>query len=207
MNSALSRGVLFAGLVLNAAAGHAHTLSSIIVSVTMTHPDVVNITIAAEADPLIAKLEALAGISANPPTTVSDRRERMASLFPALRAHIDARVAGTPLVLDLQDVAVDDTAQTEIHMTARMQTGPPTFTWRSTFIFGAYQLSTRSGDAAGAIEWLQGAQTSTPVELELLRAENPHSAPGLTRIGQSLAMGALVVYAVGRRRVRRSVRL
>jgi len=198
MNHALGRGVLVAVLVLGATAGHAHTLASTIVSVTMTHPNRVTITIAAEADPLIAKLEALAGVSASATvTTARERRARIESLFPTLGAHIDARVAGTPLVLDLQDVAVDDTAQTEIHLTARMPTGTPTFTWQSTFIFGAYRLSTRS-DAADAIEWLQGPQTSTPIALDASR-----DASALwqhrTRIGHSLAMAALVVYVIGRR--------
>jgi hypothetical protein len=205
MNRALGRGVLFAVLVLGATAGHAHTLASTIVSVTMTHPNRVTITIAAEADPLIAKLEALAGVSGSGPlTTARERRARIESLFPALRAHIDARVAGTPLV-------VDDTAQTEIHLTARMPTGAPTFTWRSTFIFGAYRLSTRSGDGAGAIEWLQGPQTSTPIALEALRQEADGTAEPdasalwqyRTRIGHSLAMAALVIFVISRRRASR----
>src|SRR5687767_1153080 len=216
MNSVLGRGVLFAVLVLGATAGHAHTLASTMVSVTMTRPNLVSITIAAEADPLIAKLEALAGVSASdPPTTDRERRARIESLFPTLRAHIDARVAGTLLVLDLQDVAVDDTAQTEIHLTARMPTRAPTFTWRSTFIFGAYRLSSRSGDPADAIEWLQGPQTSTPIALEAPRAEDQGAtkAGGFalwqygTRIGHGLAMAALVIFVIGRRRASRRVRL
>ena len=216
MNSALGRGVLFAVLVLGATAGHAHTLASTIVSVTMTHPDLVTITIAAEADPLIAKLEALAGVSASGPlTTARERRARIESLFPTLRAHIDARVAGTPLVLDLQDVAVDDTAQTEIHLTARMPTGAPPFTWRSTFIFGAYRLATRSSDAADAIEWLQGPQTSTPIALEAPRAEADGTTEAdssalwqhRTRIGHGLAMASVVIFVIGRRRASRGVRL
>jgi len=215
MNSALGRGVLVAVLVLGATAGsgHAHTLASTIVSVTMTHHNRVTITIAAEADPLIAKLEALAGVSASGPlTTARERHARIESLVPTLRAHIDARVASTPLVLDLQDVAVDDTGQTEIHLTARTPTETPTFTWRSTFIFGAYRLSTRSGDAADAIEWLQGPQTSTPIALETPRAETDGTADlwqYRTRTGHSLAMAALVIYVLGRRRAsdKRRVRL
>src|SRR4030095_3960087 len=207
MNSALGRGVLVAVLVLAATVAHAHTLASTIVSVTMTHPNRVSITIAAEADPLIAKLEALAGVSASDAlTTARGPRGRIESLLPTLRAHMDARVAGTPLVLDLQDVAVDDTAQTEIHLIARMPTGAPTFTWRSTFIFGAYRLSTRSGDGADAIEWLQGPQTSTPIALEAPRAEADASAlwQHRTRVGHGLAMAALVVYVIGRRRATRA---
>jgi hypothetical protein len=209
MNRALGRGVLLAVLVLGATAGHAHTLASTIVSVTMTHPNLVSITIAAEADPLIAKLEALAGISASgPPTTARERRARIESLFPTLRAHIDARVADTPLVLDLQDVAVDDTAQTEIYLTARMPTGAPTFTWRSTFIFGAYRLSSRTDDAADAIEWLQGPQTSRPIALDVPGQGTAEAGASAlwqyrTRIGHGLAMAAIVIYVIGRRRASR----
>jgi hypothetical protein len=167
----------------------------------MARPDTVTITIAAEADPLIAKLEALASMTASgPPTTADSRRARITSLFPTLRAHIDARAAGTPLTLALEDVAVDDTAQTEIHLTARLPAGARTFTWRNTFVFGAYQLVTKSGSAAEVVEWLQGAQTGRTMTLERVRAEGVASAPSLNRIGHSLAMGALLVYVICRRR-------
>jgi len=196
---------LFAALLLNGAAGHAHTLASTIVSAKMTRADTVTVTIAAEADPLIAKLEALSGMTASGPMGSSaERRARLESLYPTLRAHIDARIAGQPLVLDLQDVAVDDTAQTEVRLTARLPVPSRggryesrDFTWRCTFIFGAYRF-TRMPD--GQIEWLQGPQTSAPVTLEQARAEALSSAPRFTRIGHSLAMGALVVYVICRRR-------
>ena len=200
MNRALRCGVVLALLLLNAAAGHAHTLASTVVSLAMTGPERVTITIAAEADPLIAKLEALGGMTgSDPPTTADSRRARITSLFPTLRAHIDARAAGSPLMLDLDSVTVDDTAQTELHLTARVPAGARTFTWRNTFIFGAYQLVTRSGSAADVVEWLQGPQTSRAVALEQVRADGMSSAP-LTRIGQTLAMGALVIYVICRRR-------
>jgi len=195
MNNARGGGVLFAFLVLSGAAVDAHTLAGTIVSVGTSRDNEVNITIAAEADPLIAKLEALAGVSASePPTTARDRRDRIASMFSTLRAHIDARVAGSPLILDLHDVVVDETAQTEIHVTAKMPAGQSMFTWQCTFIFGAYQLSTRSGSDAEAIEWLQGPQTSTPIALR-------GSPPGGNRVAAGLAMAAFTVYIIGRRTV------
>ena len=195
MNNARGGGVLFALLVLSGAAVDAHTLAGTIVSVNASRDHEVNITIAAEADPLIAKLEALAGVSASePPTTAHDRRDRIVSMFSTLRAHIDARVAGSPLVLDLHDVVVDETAQTEIHVTAKMPAGQSVFTWQCTFIFGAYQLSTRSRNDAEAIEWLQGPQTSRPVALR-------GSRPGGNRVAAGLAMAALTVYIIGRRTV------
>ena len=203
MRTALSCGLAFVAIALGAVAAHAHTLASTVVSVTMTHQGIVNITIAAEADPLIVKLEALAGAAASaPPATTAERRARLESLSPTLRSHIDARIAGSPLTLDLQDVAVDDTAQTEIHLTARVPPGSPSFTWRSTFIFGAYQLAITSGDAAESIEWLQGPHASTPISLKPARAKTEPVVAGetYTRIGPALAMGALVVYVISRRR-------
>lgn len=203
MNAGLWRGVLCAVLVCRAVTAHAHTLASTVVSVKMTQPGTVSVRIAAEADPFIAKLEALAGIAASdPPTTSEERRSRIESLFPTLRAHLDARVGGTPLVLELRDIAVDDTAQAEMHLTAKVGDGPHTFRWRSTFIFGAYQLATSSAGAAEQVEWLQGPQVSAPITLEPLRATSGASIGGSTglRIGHSLTMGALVVYVLRRRR-------
>jgi hypothetical protein len=203
MNASSCRGVLCAVLVLRAATAHAHALASTIVSVTMTRPGTLEVTIAAEADPFIAKLEALAGIAtSDPPTTREGRRSRIESLFPTLRSHIDGRVTGIPLVLELQDVAVDDTAQVEMHLTAKVGDGPQTFSWRSTFIFGAYQLATRSGGAAERVEWLQGPQTSAPITLEPIHATGGASVGGSTglRIGHGLAMCVLVVYILRRRR-------
>jgi hypothetical protein len=205
MNGALYCGVVFAVLLTNAAAGQAHSLASTIVSVTMTRPGTVQVTIAAEADPLIAKLEALAGAAeSEPPATSGERRARLEALFPTLRANIDARVAGESLVLELQDVEVDDTAQTEIHLVATPPGGPQHLTWRCTFLFGAYQLA--SGDAAGDVQWLQGPQTSTPIALVPPHTAGESFAPALTRIGHSIAMGTLVVYVIRRRASTRSVR-
>ena len=206
MNGALCAAVVFAVLLANAAAGRAHSLASTIVSVTMTRPGTVHVTIAAEADPLIAKLEALAGVAeSGPPATSGERRARLEALFPTLRANIDARVAGEPLVLELQDVEVDDTAQTELHLFATLPGGSQDLTWRCTFIFGAYQLA--NGDTAEDIQWLQGPQTSAPIALVSPHTDGPSLAPTLTRIGHSLAMGALVVYVIRRRASTRSVRL
>jgi hypothetical protein len=195
MNRACHRGIVFALLGLSGATGGAHTLAGTIVSVIPGRDNEVNITIAAEADPLIAKLEALAGVSASePPTTARDRRDRIVSMSSILRGHIDARVADSPLVLDLHDVVVDDTARTEIHLTAQMPAARSTFTWRCTFIFGAYRLSTRSGNGVEAIEWLQGPQASQQVALQGFRT-------GGNRVAAGVAVTALVVFLIGRRAI------
>jgi hypothetical protein len=201
-----SRVFVVVAVLLGTVSANAHTLAGTLISVAAVRAGVVTITIAAEADPLIAKLEALAGVpSSEALTTSADRRARLESLLPTLRANIDAQIAGTPLALELQDLSVDDTAQTEIHLTGRIPTEASRFTWRSTFIFGAYRLGITSGDAAEVVEWLQGPQTSTPITLEPLRGATPSSALGLidTRIVHSLAMGALIVYFIRRVRAQR----
>jgi hypothetical protein len=206
MNRARHGVVLLAVLLLNAVAGHSHTLAGTVVSVTMTRSNAVALSIAADADPLIAKLEALAGVAAaGSPASAAERRARLEALFPTLRAHIDARVAGEALALDLQDVAVDDTAHTEVRLTARLPRQPEggrhervdAFTWRCTFVFGAYQFTSTQGEH---IEWLQGPQTSAPVALQEAHAEALSSAPRFTRVGHSLPVVALVVYVIYRRR-------
>lgn len=188
-------GVVFAAVLGGAIPVHTHSLANTIVSVTMTPHLMVDVTIAAEADPLIAKLETLGGRSASEaPATSAERRARLESLVPTLRAHIDARVAGEPVSFELRAVDVDDTAQTSIHLTAPIPPGSATFTWGCTFIFGAYQLSTRSGNGVEAIEWLQGSQASKPVALQA-------SPPGANRIAAGVAMTALVVFIIGRRAI------
>jgi hypothetical protein len=202
MSRVLCPALLVTTLLLNVARADAHVLAGTIVSVAVTRTGSVTVTIAAEADPLIAKLEALGGVFSDTPLTNDERRARLESLFPTLRAHIDGRLSGTPLDFTLRDVLVDDTAQVEVHLTARVPDVPQTFTWRSTFVFGAYQLKTTSADESEAVEWLQGPQTSTPIALEP-SPEDEGSAGSVTysRIMHGLAMGALVVYVLTRRRV------
>jgi hypothetical protein len=198
-----SRVCITIAVLLTAVTGHAHTLAGTIIAVTTPTPGIVTIAIEAEADPLIAKLEALASVPASSPSTSDERRLRIHSLFPTLRANIDARIAGEPLALEVQEIAVDDTAQTAIRLTAKMPDSQPIFTLRTTFIYGAYQLSVTNGDGPEAAEWLQGPQTSTPIALEPSRVKTMTSGLTATRIGHGLAMGALVVYVIGRRRSQR----
>ena len=60
------------------------------------------VTIAADADALIAKLEALAGAPVSLPRTAAERRARIESLSSTLVAQLDMRASETPLALRLQ---------------------------------------------------------------------------------------------------------
>lgn len=189
-------------LLVNAATTHGHTLAGTMISVSVSRPEIVTITIAAEADPLITKLEALAGTStADSVMTSAARRARIVSLLPTLLANVEASIGRQRVALELQDVVVDDTAQTEIRLRGRMPPDATAFTWRSTFVVGAYRM-TIVGRAGEVIEWLQGSQTSTPVDLDSQPASNERLAlqANITRVGHGLAMGALIVYFVRRRR-------
>jgi hypothetical protein len=198
--------LLVATVLLCASGARAHTLAGTTVTLTVAQPRTVTVMIAAEADPLIAKLETLADADqSHPPVASDDRRVRLVSLFPTLRENIDARIDEMPLALELDSLAVDDTAQVEIRLTAAIPHGPGMFTWRSTFVFGAYRLAVASDHAADEVEWLHGPQRSTPIALASSQAGAKYSAQGLTRIGHSLAMGTLVLYVLRRRS--RSTRL
>jgi hypothetical protein len=185
-----------------AAPAFGHALASTIVSVAETRPGLIEVTVEAEADALIAKLEALSGAPASqPPATREERRARLESLWPSLRAHIEARVNGQPVVFELRDTTVDDTAQAAIHLRAKTPAGRHEFTWRSTFVFGAYRLATKDGRDADVIQWLQGPQTSAPITLAATSALRVIGDGWLsTRIGHGLAVSGLVVFVLVRRR-------
>lgn len=200
----LQRAAIVLALLSFAASSHAHALATTTVSIVETRAGLIEVTIEAEADALIAKLEALAGIPGTIPATMAARREALESLIPTLQAHIDARVNGAPLDLTLRDITVDDTAQAAIHFTASASSESREFTWRSTFIFGAYQLTIKSGHDSDKVQWLQGPQTSAPITLVpaggLAEAEASALRVFGSRISNGLMMSALVVFVLVRRR-------
>jgi hypothetical protein len=160
-------------LALAAASLSAHPLATTTVSIAAASPEHLTVTIAAEADPLIAKLEVLAGVPASSPAAAASRRARLQSLAPALINHIDARLDGLRLALQLQGVDVDDTAQTEIRLTAAISPGPRMLTWQSTFVFGSYPIAVRGPEGVEVVQWLQGPTASTPIHLDA-----PHAPQG-----------------------------
>jgi hydrogenase/urease accessory protein HupE len=167
----------------------AHPLATTTVSIVLTEAGSLNLTIAADADALIAKLEALAGEPVSLPRSAAERRARIESLSSTLIAHVDARANDAPLALQLDNVIVDETAQTEVRFSAAMPSGSQTLTWRSTFMFGSYPIAVRGFDGREIIEWLQGPQTSRPIALDSPRAP--------TRFVNGLAMGFTHIVPAG----------
>ena len=76
----------------------------------------------------------------------------------------------SPLVWRLQDVRVDETAQTELLLTSTLPAGARTLTWRSDLVVGSYPVAVRSLEGEEVIEWLRGPQASRPIALEAGRS-------------------------------------
>jgi hydrogenase/urease accessory protein HupE len=156
----------------------AHPLATTTVSLAPGDRGTVDIAIAAEADPLIAKLEALAlaGIAdSSIEATREGRQARLIDLSQTLISHIDLRADGISMIPVLSAVSVDETGQAEIRLIATLPsstvrlkadtTSATTLTWRSTFVFGSYPLAVRTMDGHEVVEWLQGPQASSPIAL------------------------------------------
>jgi hydrogenase/urease accessory protein HupE len=167
----------------------AHPLATTTVSIAVDHGPGLDVAIAADVDPLIAKLEALAGLPASSPRTREDRAERLRALMATLFTHIDLRVDDARTMPVLRQITIDETAQAEIRLTAAMAPGAREVTWRSTFIFGSYPVAVRGSDGREAIEWLQGPQPSAPIAL----------AAAATPVGfiRGLAMGFTHIVPAG----------
>ena len=141
------RALLIGAALLSASApAVAHPLATTTVSIAVD-AETLNLTLGADADALIAALEARAGAPVSGSMqTAADRRARLELLWPTLVAQIETRLNETPLVWRLQDVAIDEAAQTEMRFTAARPPGSRTLTWRNLLVAGSYPLAVRTLD-------------------------------------------------------------
>jgi len=142
----------------------AHPLATTTVAIAVRSDDV-HVIIAADADPLIAKLEALGDLAPSAIRTGDERTARLRDLTATLLSHLDLRTDGSPLALESQRVSVDDTGQATWQLRASLPPRAQSLTWRSTFIFGSYPLAVRQMSGRESVEWLQGPETSAPVAI------------------------------------------
>lgn len=147
----------------------AHPLATATISIAATEAGIVTLTFTADADALVARLEALDEAPVSP-LGAEKRRARIQSLFPELAAHIDLRADEMPLALRLERILVDDKAQAELHLTAAVPSAARALTWRSSLVAGSYPIAMRSADGQEVIEWLHGSQASEPLALGAARA-------------------------------------
>jgi hydrogenase/urease accessory protein HupE len=113
----------------------------------------VDVTVVADADPLRAKLEALAG-------------DEGADWRRVLIDHIDVRFDGSRVPLAWQDMSIDARARATVHLRGESMQAGKTMTWAATFIYGSYPVAIHISDsAAETVQWLQGPQASEPVAM------------------------------------------
>jgi hydrogenase/urease accessory protein HupE len=148
----------------------AHPLATTTVSVRVEGRSV-GVTIVADADPLRAKLGALA-------------RNEGADWRQVLIDHVDLRFDGDRVPLAWQDVSMDPSGRATVRLHGEVVRPGKTMTWAATFVFGSYPLAIHLSDSGTeTVQWLQGPQTSEPVTIA--------GTTGFTRtVARALWLGA-----------------
>lgn len=158
----LRRGVgwLVATAALVSATGlNAHPASTFGVRLNVSTSTVTAI-LNADAGPLLARLDALAGVPPGGGDTLERIRRHAAMMAAMSQVTIDnSRVGLVPGV-----VRFNTDGQVEIVLTAPFTADTRAITWQSRLIYGAYPLSVSHGsNEVETVFWLQGAETSAPV--------------------------------------------
>jgi len=130
----------------------------------------VTVTLNADATPLLATLDALAGGTATDGTVLSRVEAHSALITDRSLVLVDdvrvALTAGAP--------RINEDGQIEIPMTGELPASSTTVTWQGRWIFGTYPMSvTRGTDTTETVYWLDGQATSEPIPL---RASGAHVA-------------------------------
>ena len=124
-------------------------------------------TITADADPLIAKLEALSvdPLPSRSAATTAERGLRLDALSATLLAHVTIAFDGQIIALDAEPATLTDTGQATIRLTGISPAGARTLTWSSSLVYGSYPLAVRTPDGREIVQWLQAQERSQPVAL------------------------------------------
>jgi hydrogenase/urease accessory protein HupE len=166
------------GTLLLVATVEAHPVSTTTVAVAVQRDGRYVVAITADADPLIAKLEAL---STDPlPTggapTTEERAARLNALNHALLDHVALAFDGQKMTPTMAPVRVTENNQATIQLTGAAPAGARVVTWASSLVFGSYPLAVRSPDGREVVQWLAGHETSESVILAA-----PHRALAVGR--------------------------
>ena len=143
----------------------AHPTGTTSVSIAPRNDQAIEISITADADPLAAKLEALAREPQASSTATA--AVRIAALRQVVLDHVVLTVGQEPSALEWLDVAVNSDARVTIRLVARGPYASAPIVWRTSLVFGSYALVVRpAGSSSDVVEWLQGTESGTPVMLE-----------------------------------------
>jgi hydrogenase/urease accessory protein HupE len=145
----------------------AHPVSTTTVAVAVGADGRSVATITADADPLIAKLEALSvdPLPNRSAATATERASRLDALSATLLAHVTAAFDGQVIRLVAEPADVTDTGQATIRLTGVAPAGARMLTWSTSLVYGSYPLAVRAPDGREIVQWLQAQERSQPVAL------------------------------------------
>jgi hydrogenase/urease accessory protein HupE len=150
----------------------AHPLGTTTVSVRV-YGRSVDVIVVADADPLMTKLEALAGdesvaiagVGAGAGSAASSTA-RLTARRQTLIDQVDIRFDGDRVPLAWQEVSIDASARATIRLHGEAIRLGKAMTWAATFVYGSYPVAIHLSDSGTeTVQWLQGPQTTEPVAL------------------------------------------
>jgi hydrogenase/urease accessory protein HupE len=178
----LSRAQWASALALTAivtiARVEAHPLSTFGVRLNVSG-NVVTVTLNADAQPLLLKLDAL--VSSKP--SKEDVIDRVARHSELIRTLSMVKTNGLPVQLTRGAVRINEDSQVEIVLIGELPNDASLLTWQSRLIYGAYPLSVSHGtDPVESVFWLQGAEES-PAMSAYATVESVATFTGYTGLG------------------------
>ena len=145
----------------------AHPAADTEVVVTLDRSRGLEVTLATARDPLLLKLEALAGKAPDAALSEAAREGRILTLQSTLLGHLELTAEGKPVALAViaLDRVADRPGRIVIRFGGRLPPGATNLQWRAGLVYGSYVFAVQrdSGGASGpleAFEWINGPARS-----------------------------------------------
>ena len=146
----------------------AHPAADTEVVVTLDRTGACEVMFTTARDPLVLKLEALAGKPPDPPLSDAAREGRILTLHSTLAGHLELIVDGHPVTLTLiaTEGVTDRPGRITIRFAGRLPSSASQLQWRTRLVYGSYVFAVRRdrGDGSApleAFEWINGADLSS----------------------------------------------
>lgn len=181
----MTRGAVTAVLV--AAFGirlAAHPVATTTVSVHFDRTGHVVATIVADADAMIAKLDALSSqpLPADAAVDPDQRGVRLDALETGLVTGVMIEFDGQRITPRAEPAEISLSGQATIRIVGDVPPGARSMTWASSLIFGSYPVAIRSLDDRQTLVWLQGPERTDPIPIDGGTTET-HTVARALRLG------------------------
>lgn len=167
-NLLLVAGCLLFGSVTTALA---HEIGTTRVSVLLKGGQTYEVDIVTDASALVDKLEALSGRAAPAENDAARLQSMLSNSTDMFRRRVKLAFDGSAVHPEIAFTTVPGSGtaappQATIRLTGEVPAGARQFTWTYAWTFASYALSVRTSASDNAkTEWLEGGQTSAPIEL------------------------------------------